>query len=222
MLRIPFRMAVNASLIAVVVGLGWTAYGAVGESEAAHVNESFSLVNHQTDAVGEALEGAGTFIDSEIGGSTGQIRDIDELLDAWTPKYQMAETGIRKFDASLAVAEESADAYFVAQRALTARIHGTELGALARAEDDAESSQYEEWRGRAHSIQSNAAQILQRLHDMDATLQKLKLRSDFSFDVGQLSEVPSDIVALEQELAQFRVASDNIRIAIGSPFDAES
>ena len=61
--------------------------------------------------------------------------------------------------------------------------------------------------------------IVNRLSDMDTTLQKLKLRSDFSFDASGFSEVPSDIMALEEELAQFQIASDNIREAIASPFD---
>ena len=68
-------------------------------------------------------------------------------------------------------------------------------------------------------MQGEALEIVHRLSDMDTTLQKLKLRSDFSFDGGGFSEVPADILALEGKLDQFRIASDNIREIIASPFD---
>ena len=58
--------------------------------------------------------------------------------------------------------------------------------------------------------------------DMDTDPTKVKLRSDFSFDADWFSEVPSDILALEEELAQFRIASDNIRETIASPFDTNN
>ena len=221
MLRSSFRMAVNASIVAVVVGVAWLAFIQASDSEAAHVNETFSLVNHQAEEVGDTLEGTGAFIDAELTVHPSQMRDISALIDVWSPKHQKAETAYRKFDAAITAAEDSADAYFAAQRTLTERIQDQELGALARAEDDAEFSQYERWQDRAHGIRANALQIIESLRDMDASLQKLKLRSDFSFDGLQLNAIPSDIIALEQELSQFRIASDAIRNTIGSPFDAQ-
>ncbi len=113
----------------------------------------------------------------------------------------------------------SAEAYFEAQRALTEGFHSKELRERARADDDAEFELYEQWRQSARVIQEEALEIVHRLSDMDTTLQKLKLRSDFSFDAGGFSEVPSDILALEEELAEFRIASDSIRETIASPFD---
>ena len=222
MLRSLLRMVVTASVVAVIVGVAWIAYGNVGESKAAHVNDSFTLVNHQAEGVGDALEVTGAFIEAEVSVDTAQITDVSALLDAWSPKYRKAEVVYSKFDAAIIAAEDSANAYFEAQRALTEMIHDQELRALARAEDDAEFSQYDQWRERAHAIRADALQIMLGLQDMDATLQKLELRSDFSFDVHQMSEVPSNIVALEQELSQFQIASDNIRKTIGSPFDAQN
>ena len=222
MLRSFFRFSVTASVLAVVVGFGWIAFGEVNESEAAHADASFALVSHQTQQIGASLEGAGTFIDAEVSVDIGRITDVTALLDEWTPKYQRAETGYRKFDTAINAAEDSADAYLLAQRALTARIHDQELGALARADDEAEAHQYRRWRVGARGIRAEALEIMHRLGDMEATLQKLKLRSDFLFDPGALSEVPSDILELEKELAQFRVDSDTLREIIGSTFDATS
>ncbi len=202
-----------------MVGVGWIAFGEVSKSEAAHADASFSMVNHQTGRMGESLNSAGTFISTDLSADVGQITDLSALLDEWSPKYQQAQTAYRRFDAAIVAAESSADAYFAAQRALTEGFHSEELRDRARADDDEEFEQYEQWSERARAVQEEALEIVRRLSDMDTTLQKLKLRSDFSFDAGGFSEVPSDILALEDKLAQFRIASDNIRESIASPFD---
>ena len=219
MLRRFFNITITASIVAVVVGVGWIAFGEVSKSEAAHAEASFSMVNHQTGRMGESLNSAGTFISTEISADIGQIADISALLDEWSPRYEQAQIAYRRFDAAIIAAESSADTYFAAQRALTEGFHSEELRDRARADDDAEFGQYEQWRARARAVQAEALEIVHRLSDMDTTLQKLKLRSDFSFDAGGFSEVPSDILALEEELVQFRIASDNIRESIASPFD---
>ena len=217
-----FSIAITTGIVAVVTGLGWIAFGEVNKSEAAHADASFSMVNHQTGRMGESLDIARTFITTEISANIGQITDISTLLDEWSPRYQQAQIGYRRFDAAIIAAENSADAYFAAQRALTERFHNQELRTRARADDDAEFQQYEQWRERASGVRAESLEIMHRLSDMDTALQKLKLRSDFSFDVGGFSEVPSDILELEEELAQFRIASDNIREIIASPFDTNS
>ncbi len=222
MLRRIFSTIITASIVAVVVGVGWMAFGEVSKSEAAHADASFSMVNHQSGRMGESLNNAGTFISSKISADIGQTTEISDLLDEWSPRYQQAQTAYRRFDAAIITAESSADAYFAAQRALTRGFYSEELRERARADDAAEFEQYEQWRERARAVQEEALEIVQRLSDMDTTLQKLKLRSDFSFDAGGFSEVPSDILALEEELAEFRIASDNIRETIGSPFDTKS
>ena len=219
MLRRFFSLAIAASMVAVAVGVGWMTFGEVSKSEAAHAEASLSMVNHQTGRMGESLNRAGTFISAEISADVGQITDLPTLLDEWSPRYQQAQTAYRKFDAAIVAAESSADAYFAAQRALTEGFHSEETRARAKAVDDAEFAQYEQWRERARAVQEEALEIVQRLSDMDTTLQKLKLRSEFSFDASGFNEVPSDILALEEELAQFRIASDSIREIIASPFD---
>ena len=218
MLRRFFSITSAASIVAVVVGVGWIAFGEASKSEAAHADASLSMVNHQTSGMSESLNRAGTFISTEISADVGQITDLSTLLEEWSPSYQQAQTAYRKFDAAIATAESSADAYFAAQGALTEGFHSEESRERAQADDDAEFAQYEEWRERARGVQGEALEIVHRLSDMDTTLQKLKLRSEFSFDASGFNEVPSDILALEEELAQFQIASDNIREIIASPF----
>ena len=218
MLRRFFSIAIPTSIVAVVAGVGWIAFGEISKSEAVNADVSFSMVGHHTGRMGESLDIARTFINTEI----GQIADISTLLDEWSPRYRQAQTGYRRFDAAIIAAENNADAYFAAQRALTERFHNQELRTRAQADDDAEFQQYEQWRERAGGVRVEALEIMHRLSDMDTNLQKLKLRSDFSLDVGGFSEVPSEILALEEELAQFRIASENIREIIASPFDTNS
>ena len=218
MLRRFFSITSAASIVAVVVSVGWIAFGEASKSEAAHADASLSMVNHQTGGMSESLNRAGTFISTEISADVGQITDLSTLLEEWSPSYQQAQTAYRKFDAAIATAESSADAYFAAQGALTEGFHSEESRERAQADDDAEFAQYEQWRERARGVQGEALEIVHRLSDMDTTLQKLKLRSEFSFDASGFNEVPSDILALEEELAQFQIASDNIREIIASPF----
>lgn len=222
MLRHFFSIAIVASVAGVALGVGWIVFGEVSKSDAAHAATSFSMVNHQTGRMGDSLNSAGVFISTEISGHIGQITDISLLLDEWSPRYRRAQVAYSRFDAAINAAESSAEAYFEAQKALTDSFHSEELRERARMDDNAEIEQYEQWRKRARGVQQDALAIVRRLGDMDTTLQKLKLRSDFLLDSGGFSEVPADILALEEELAQFRIASDNIREVIASPFDTNN
>ena len=220
MLRKLFSFITITSILAVVAGVGWIAFGEVTKSEAVHADASFSMVGHQTRRMSESLDTTRTFISTEISTDIRQTTDIDVLLSEWTPRYQRARTAYRRFDAAIIAAENSAEVYFAAQRAFTERYYSQESRTQAQAEDDAEFGQYEQWRDRARGVRAEALKIMIRLSDMDITLQKLKLRSGFSFDAGGFNEIPSDILALEEDLAQFGIASDNIREIIASPFDA--
>ncbi len=219
MLRRTFSIAIIASIVTVAVGVGQIGFAEIEKSEAAHADTSFSLVNYQTGQMGEAFNNAGTFISTEFSGDIGQMTDISSLFNEWSPKYRKAQIAYRKLDAAIIAAENSAVAYFDAQKALTEDFHSEELRARARARDDGEFGQYQLWRERAGVIQLEGLEIVHRLSDMDTSLQKLKLRSDFSLEAYGFSEVPSDILALNEELAQFQIASDNFRDVIGSPID---
>ena len=215
MLRKLFTLTITAGIVAVLAGIGWTAYGDFNTSEAAHLDASISMVNHQTGRMGESLDNTRTFVSTQI----EQITDISTLIKEWTPRYAQARTAYRKFNAAILSAEDVADAYFSAQRALTERYHSEELRSRAEADEEADFALYRQWRDRAHSVRSEALNIMNRLSDMDTDLQKLKLSSEFSLDTGGYDELPSDIFALGDELAEFQIASENIREITFSPFD---
>ena len=165
--------------------------------------------------MGESLDNTRTFVGTQI----AQITDISTLINEWTPRYAQAQIAYRKFDAAILSAEDMADAYLSDQRALTERYHNEELRSRAEADDEEDFTLYRQWRDRAHSVRSEALNIMNRLSDMDTDLRKLKLSSEFSFDAGGFDEVPSEIIALGDELAEFQIDSENIRGITSSPFD---
>ena len=215
-----FFAAISAvSVLAVVVGVGAAIFDEASKAEAAEAEASFARVTHQSGRISGALGDARAFIGDEATAGIGEVADIDDLLDEWTPRFQEAQVAYRKFDAAITAAEASAEAYFGALRALTERFHSQESRDRAKARDDAEFESYRQWRERAYGVRAEALDILKHLSDMDTTLHKLKLRSDFSFNAAGFDAVPSDILALEGELAQFELASDNLRESIASPFE---
>ena len=216
MLSKSLKLAVVASLIGVIAGLGWIAYGEMNTSEAAHLNASLSVVRHQSENMSVTLGDTGDFVGTEV----AKITSISTLLDEWTPRYTRAQSAYAKFDASIIAAEERAGAYFAAQRALTEKYHNPERRAQMAADDKADYALYMEWLQQAHRTREHARQIANRLDDMDTDLRKLELRAEFSFDASSLRAVPAEILELDDELAQFQIASENIRQITASSFGA--
>ena len=215
MLRKFFNLAIIIGIITVLAGIGWKAYGEFNISDAAQFDASITMVNHQTERISESFDTTRAFVATGI----EQINDLSALIEEWTPRYTQAQIAYRRFDAAIVAAEDRADAYFAAQRALTEGYDSEESRARAEAEDNADFELYRQWRERAHDVRGEALGIMNRLGDLDTDLQKLKLRSEFSFDAGAFSEVPTEIISLGDELEQFQVASENIRKITGSPFD---
>ena len=205
----------TAVILAVLANVVWEAYGETQISEAAEFDASIGMVHHQTGRMEDSLNNAGAFVKVEV----EDVRDISALLKAWAPKYEAALLAYRKFDAAIIAAEQSAAGYFAAQRALTERYKSKELKAKAEAVDEEDFKLYERWKDRAHSVRDEALTIVDRLSDMETDLRKLELSAEFTFDAGGFDEVPSEIAALGEELAQFQLASENIRAITASPFD---
>ena len=214
MLRRFFTFTLTISIVTILACIGWIAYGKFNITEAAHFDASMARVNHQTENMGESLDTTRAFVTSGI----EQISDITTLIEEWSPRYAQARIAFQKFDAAIVAAEERAEAYFSVQKALTEKYHTEKLRA-PEADDHADFELYSLWRDRAHSVRAEALDIMNRLSDLDTDLQKIKLRSEFSFDVGAFSDVPTEILSLGDELEQFQIASEDIRKITDSPFD---
>ena len=119
MLRKTLRTIVGVALIGAVAGLTWTGYGQINTSAAAYFDSSINMVEHQTGRMNTALSDVGNLVETEI----DKITNISILIDRWTPLYSQAHPAYQRFDAAIMAAEVRAEAYFVAQRALTQQYH---------------------------------------------------------------------------------------------------
>ena len=209
-------LVVTAVVIALAASVGWSIYGKVNTSEAAHFEESIGMVAHQTMRMDTSLQQTGSVVTADV----STITNIRQLLNEWTPRYEQAAWAYARFDAAIVAAEQQAEAYFTEQRAFTARYHDEVLRASREVNDAMEHQHYGEWRDRAYQVRSNARRLLDRLEDMDTDLHKLKLTTEMSaaFNVSGFRDVPLEITTLGEELSEFQVASANIRAVTASPF----
>ena len=150
-----------------------------------------------------------------------KITNIDILIAEWEPRYDSAKLAYVKFEAAINSAKASAADYFAKQQALTENIRDPDNQARARQDDLNDLILYRRWEAQADSALAKAMEIGIRLDDMDAVLRKIQLRSAFMFDASAFREVPAAIVELDSQLAEFQVASDNIRAATRSPFEVK-
>ena len=218
---------------AVIAYAGLTVYGEVTRTEAARLPGSVQLAQNQAENMNRALLDVGTFAAGEPPGNASEtqlhtetpdiakITDIDALMEQWEPRYDGAKLAYVKFEAAIKNAKASAAAYFATQQALTEQINDPAALAQARQDDVQDLALYRQWEAPADSALNNARAIGTRLDDMDALLRKLHLRADFVFDATSFQEVPAAILELNQELNDFRVASETIRATTGSPFEVK-
>ena len=154
-------------------------------------------------------------------GDVGEVANIDILLAHWSPRYAEAKLSYVKFETAVEMAKASAASYFAAQNELTERISDQARQEQERANDRRDRTLYLMWESQADSTLSKARAIGTQLDDMDITLQKLKLRSDFVFDATAFQEVPAAIATLSDDLSEFQTASEAVRAATDSPFEAK-
>lgn len=236
-----FKYILIAVAAGVVSYIGFTIYGEGTRTAAASMAESVQLAQSQADNMTTALTSVSTVgnasteqivAQAEQGSSQGvaakivapvevaEIANLDTLLIQWRPRYEAAKLAQAKFDASIANAKSRASGYFAQQRALTGSMQNPENRARAEREDEAEKLLYRQWEAQADTALRKAAEIIVQLDDMDANLKKMELRADFVFDTSAFVEVPRAIGELNQQLADFQVSSENIKVAAGSPFEA--
>ena len=218
-------------VVAVIAYAALSVYGEVTETEAARMSDSVALSENQAANMNRALGEVSVFAagssvgnPSETGLQTqnseiSKITSIDELIGRWEPRYEGAKLAYVKFEAAIDNAKASAAGYFEAQQAVTERINDPEIKAQAREDDDRDLTLYRQWEAQANLALAKARAIGMQLDDMDASLRKLELRTDFVFDSSSFREVPAAILELNAELSEFRAASETIRAATESPFE---
>ena len=228
MLRHTLRLIVVAIVIATIVYAGFAFYGGATQTEAAVLSDSVELAENQAGSMGQALDDVSAFasLGGTVGGqpppgssATAGATDIHTLLARWEPRYYSARSAYLKLESAIGVAKSSAADYFAAQQTITERINDPGAKLKAQQDDERDMDLYRQWEERADAVLAEAHAIGLRLDDMDASLRKLDLRTDFVFDPSSFSEVPTAIADLNRELADFQAASERIRQATESPFE---
>ena len=224
------------AISAAVIGyIAWTVYGEGITPASARMSESVHLAQAQAQNMNQSLTDVGTIgkaghsvvaqgpapsrinVPAPLG--VAEISNLDDLLIEWRPRYETAKMAYTKFDASITNAKNRAAEYFAQQQALTEGMRDPNNRAKAQLEDEAEMALYLQWEARADSALKSADKIVIQLDDMDSNLRKMELRADFVFDAEMFDAVPGAIEELNQQLFDFQVASENIKLAAGSPFE---
>ena len=232
MIRRTLKYLLIIVVVAIIGYAGLTVYGEVTQTEAARMTDSVQLAENQAENMNRALEDVSVFAGGGTSGNASEagsqpetaeiakITSIDVLIDRWEPRYDDAKLSYVKFEAAINNAKASAAGYFATQQALTERINDPATRAQARDDDERDPALYRQWEAQADSALAKAQSIGRQLDDMDASLRKLELRADFVFDTSSFQEVPAAILELNAELSEFRAASETIRAATESPFEA--
>ena len=232
MLRRTLKYALIVVVAAVIGYAALTVYGEVTKTEAAKMSASILLAENQAENMNRALGDVGAFAGGESSGNSlevesqpdiadiTKITNIDTLIDHWEPRYDDAKLAYVKFEAAIDNAKVSAADYFATQQALTERINDPANKTQAREDDERDLALYKQWETQADSALSKAKAIGTQLDDMDASLRKLELRTDFVFDTSSFQGVPAAITELDAQLDEFKAASESIRAATKSPFEA--
>ena len=75
---------------------------------------------------------------------------------------------------------------------------------------------FESWAARADKVLDDTRMVMNAFNDLD--LQKVKLRTDFTFASRIYTDVPAEIESLQFELDIFKAKSERLRISTSSPF----
>ncbi len=226
------------ALSAAVIGyIAWTVYGEGISPASARMSESVHMAQAQAQNMNQSLTDVSTIgeagqsvvsqgtdssrINAPVSVGVAEITSLEDLLVEWRPRYETAKMAYAKFQASITNAKSRAAEYFAQQQILTEGMRDPNNRAKAQLEDEAEMALYLQWEARADAALKSADKIVIQLDDMDSNLQKMELRADFVFDASAFNEVPGAIHELNQQLFDFQVASENIKLAAGSPFEVQ-
>ena len=204
-----------AALLLLGIALGSTIWGEVKTAEAVHFDNSMRLMTLQSNSVDAEIGGTSIIVEELV---TNTDAGIDEVLAEWTPRYEQAKLAHAKFEAAVAGAKIRAQAYLESQRQITARYVNESSRRRAEQDDLEEQRMFESWAARADKVLADTRRVMNAFNDLDLDLQKVKLRTDFTFASHIYTDVPAEIESLQLELDIFKAESERLRISTSSPF----
>ena len=146
---------------------------------------------------------------------TEYIRAVEQLKQAWGPRYARAIDEYRRFDLRIKHAEEMAFEYLEIQQRLTTNIQNPEMRQRFEERDAIEQRVVLDWINQAKQILAQATMIKSNLDDMDINITKLELSATFSSVYEGFLRMPIAISMLNNELGRFQDESEKIYRTFG-------
>ena len=122
---------------------------------------------------------------------TDYIQAVEQLEQAWTPRYGRAVQEYKRFAYRIDHADEMAVKYFRVQENLTSHIASARDRRRAEQIDAAEREAYLKWRDQAFKTLGQATSIMIELDDMNIVITKQNLSAHFAAPVRGLPDHPS-------------------------------
>ena len=152
---------------------------------------------------------------SKPGGSE-YVRSVEDLRDAWTPKYRKVSEDHSKFISRIENARQRALLYFDNQSRLTSTIVDPSLRSSFEHRDGEEHAAFQAWEARVNEIGASASAMMDDFSDMDTIIQKQIMSARFAELSEQFFvEVPQSLIRLNEDLEQFRLQSESLYEVFG-------
>ena len=137
------------------------------------------------------------------------LHSIQELRDAWTPRYRKVSSDYSRFLSRVEDARQKALLYFDNQAYLTSTLIDGDLRTSYKLRDEEELSAFRAWEARVDEIAASASAMMNDFRDMDTVIQKQVMSARFAeLSEEFFVEVPQSLMQLNEDLEQFRRQSE--------------
>ena len=183
-------------------------------------SQTFATLRPQDGA--ESPAGAASQGQSGVAGKTSTkrgseyVRSVEELRDAWTPRYLKISRDHSKFLSRIENARQRAVLYFDNQSRLTSTIIDESLRSSFENRDSEEYGAFQAWEGRVDEIAASATAMMDDFRDMDTIIQKQIMSARFAELSEQFFvEVPQSLMRLNEDLEEFSQQSESLYEVFG-------
>ena len=180
-------------------------------------SETFVTLRPQGRSVADASGGqSGAGSKTSTPGGSDYVSSVEELRDAWTPRYFKVSRDHSKFLSRIENARQRAVLYFDNQSRLTSTIIDESLRSSFENRDSEEYGAFQAWEERVDEIAASAAAMMDDFRDMDTIIQKQIMSARFAELSEQFFvEVPQSLMRLNEDLEAFSQQSESLYEVFG-------
>lgn len=182
-------------------------------------SETFATLRPQGRVDGSIADASRQSVTSSKATTPGEseyVRSIEELRDAWTPKYLKVSQDHSKFLSRIENARQRAVLYFDNQSRLTSTIIDESRRSSFENRDSEEYAAFQAWEAHVDEIVASAAAMVDDFHDMDTIIQKQIMSAHFAELSEQFFvEVPQSLMRLNEDLEEFSQQSESLYEVFG-------